>query len=294
MLKERKTTDNYSQSVLKSVYFQKIGDRLDCCINQAGVKATYELTPCCFTPRAKTVLMDLDGTSVMSEEFWIYLMELTVKTLTGNQRFSFTEEDIPFVSGFSTFEHLQYCIDKYNIPKSANEANRVYHGIAEYELKEILEGRGNVSAFKPRENLKEFLLELKASGVKIGLVTSGLDYKAIPEIVSAFRQLGLGDPIEFYDAIITGGKRKLPGQYGTLGEMAAKPHPWVYAEIGASLCEEKNRVIALEDSAAGLIASRLAGYSVLGFKDGNIIKSGLDSFCYDTVSDFEQVLKIIL
>ena len=37
------------------------------------------------------------------------------------------------------------------------------------ELKEILEGRGNVSAFKPRENLKEFLLDVKGKGIKIGL-----------------------------------------------------------------------------------------------------------------------------
>lgn len=295
MFKGRKTTDNYSQSVLKNIYFEEKDGQLDCCINQAGVKAKYALTPSCFEPKAKAVLMDLDGTSVMSEEFWIYLMELTVKTLMKNERFSFQEEDIPFVSGFTTLEHLQYCINKYGISTSISEANSVYHTIAEYELKEILEGRGNISAFKPRENLKEFLLELKVKGIKIGLVTSGLDYKAIPEIVSAFRQLGLGDPTQFYDAIITGGKRKLVGQYGTLGEMAAKPHPWVYAEIGMSLCGEmKEHTITLEDSASGLISSRLAGYSVLGFKDGNIIKSGLESFCYDTVSNFERVLKIIL
>ena len=38
--------------------------------------------------------MDLDGTTVKSEEFWIYLIEKTIKTVSKNQKFSFTEEDI--------------------------------------------------------------------------------------------------------------------------------------------------------------------------------------------------------
>ncbi|HBM70324.1 MAG TPA: haloacid dehalogenase, partial [Firmicutes bacterium] len=47
---------------------------------------------------------------------------------------------------------------------------------------------------------------LKKKNIKIGLATSGLDYKAIPEIVSAFKTLNMGDPLTFYDCIVTGGK----------------------------------------------------------------------------------------
>ena len=238
--------------------------------------------------------MDLDGTTVKSEEFWIYLIEKTVKTMLKDEKFAFCEEDIPFVSGFSTIEHLTYALKKYHTKGSVSEANSIYHAIAERELKEILEGRGNVSAFKPRENIKEFLQEVKASGIKIGLVTSGLDYKAIPEIVSTFRLLDMGDPLDFYDAIITGGKRKIAGQYGTLGELSVKPHPWVYAEIGMSLAgDEKHKVVTLEDSSSGVLSSRLAGYGVLGLSDGNITQSGMQSFCLKMVDDLESVYKAI-
>ena len=73
-------------------------------------------------------------------------------------------------------------------------------------------------------------MALKARGVKIGLVTSGLYEKAWPEIVAAFRALGMGDPRDFYDAIITAGFPLRQGEAGTLGELSPKPHPWLYAE----------------------------------------------------------------
>ena len=174
-----------------------------------------------------------------------------------------------------------------------HEALETYHKTAKFELNEIMEGRGNAEAFKPRAGLKEFLYTLKAKGIKIGLVTSGLDYKAIPEILSAFRVLDMGNPLDFYDAIITGGRRKGEGEYGTIGEMAAKPHPWVYAEIASGLCVEKDECIILEDSSAGLLAGRLAGINVIGFNDGNLIQSGLHEECIQMVDTLNDVLAFL-
>jgi phosphoglycolate phosphatase-like HAD superfamily hydrolase len=97
-------------------------------------------------------------------------------------------------------------------------------------MRAILDGRGRPNAFTPTPGLKAFLLALKERGIRIGLVTSGLYEKAWPEIVSAFRTLDLGDPRDFYDAIITAGFAIRKGQVGTLGELSPKPHPWLYAE----------------------------------------------------------------
>ena len=263
-----------------------------CAIEQCGVTAMYPFLPANYQAPAKCVMMDLDGTSVQSEEFWIWLIERTTATLLKNPKFTLSAEDVPFVSGFSTIEHLEYCIQKYNVQATSLEANATYHTLAEYELNEIMQGRGNVSAFRPRAGLKEFLLELKGRGIKIGLATSGLDYKAIPEILSVFRVLNLGEPSEFYDAIVTGGKRKVKGVYGTIGEMAVKPHPWVYAELALGLgVTDKSQAIVLEDSSAGLLSGRLAGFDVIGFNDGNIIKSGMAEETFAMVDSFEDVLK---
>lgn len=266
----------------------------DCDVNTLSVKATYHVDDVIFEPRAKALLMDLDGTSVKSEEFWIWLIEKTVKEISKNDKFELSEADIPFVSGYTSIQHLEYCIKKYGINADVFEADKVYHKLAAFELNEIMEGRGNTSAFKPREHLKEFLTEVKNAGVKIGLVTSGLEYKAIPEVVSTFREIGLGDPLEFYDAIITGGKRKT-GNYGTMGELCAKPHPWIYAEIGTALAgNENNKIIAMEDSSSGVVSARTAGYNVIGLNDGNLIKSGTDKLCIKCVDNFDEALKIIL
>ncbi len=267
---------------------------LYCKIMQGGVEATYPIKNTPLKKPVKYVLMDLDGTSIKSEEFWIYLIEKTAATLLNDKNFKLTKEDTPFVSGFTTVEHLTYCIKKYNINVSITDASEKYHEIAEKELNDIMEGRGNINAFHPRPKLKEFLLELKKRGIKIGLATSGLEYKSTPEILSTFRLLDMGNPLDFYDAIVNGGIRKTKGRYGTMGELCAKPHPWIYAELGLGLkVKDKSEAIVLEDSSSGLLAGKLAGYNVFGFKDGNLIQSGLDEFCTEMVDTFDDVLKLI-
>lgn len=264
-------------------------------IKNYNVVAEYRISPTRFEKPAEAVLTDLDGTTLQSEEFWVYIIEKTVKKLIGDEKFSLTQEDVPFVSGFTTADHLNYCIEKYAQGKNVNEAVDIYHKIAEEELAKIMRGEGYVSAFRPAEDLKEFLLGLKKKNVKIGLATSGLDYKAIPEITAAFRNIGLGNPLEFYDSIITGGRRKDTGDYGTIGEIAAKPHPWIYAELAYSGLKITDfaRVIGVEDSAAGVMSLRFAGFSAIGLESGNITKSGLDCLCEKKISRLTEILDFI-
>lgn len=278
-----------------AVIYRGARGKLFCDIQTAGVKCRYEIPETEFAAPAEVVLTDLDGTSVKSEEFWVYLIEKTARVAGKNDAFRLSEEDIPFVSGFSTAQHLGYVIKKYGLPCDLATATEVYHEVAKRELDEIAAGGGNVSALRPRDGLKRFLAKLKSAGVKIGLVTSGLDYKAIPEIVGAFRFEGLGDPLGVYDAIITGGRRKESGVYGTSGELCCKPHPWPYVEIGESLAgDDKRGVIVLEDSAAGVLSARIAGYAVLGFSDGNIVKSGVSFLCERMIDTFDDALAFIL
>ena len=263
-------------------------------INQCGVETIYKLKDFKTNDKVKYVLMDLDGTTVKSEEFWIYLIERTTAEMLGDGSFKLEECDAPFVSGFSTIEHLEYTKKKYKYTQDINEALATYHRIARFELNEIMEGRGNVNAFKPREGLKEFLFTLKENGIKVALATSGLDYKAIPEIVSTFKVLDMGDPIDFYDAIITGGRQKNPGEYGTIGELAVKPHPWVYSELALGLnIKDLGDAIVIEDSSAGLISGKLAGMNVIGFNDGNLLASNLDEQCILMVDTFDEILHFL-
>ena len=263
-----------------------------------GYPAYYPVEHVRVEKPVEAVLMDLDGTTVRSEEFWVWMIRLTVATLLGNPGFELEDEDAPYVSGHSVSEHLQYCIRKYCPDKTVEAARSCYFEHTRRELAEVLAGRGRVDAFRPAPGLKPFLLELKKRGIRIGLVTSGLHEKAWPEIVAAFRTLDMGDPLNFYDAIITAGFPMLKGtSIGTLGELSPKPHPWLYAEtarVGLGIpFEQRHHVVGIEDSAAGVCSVRLAGFAAIGMDGGNISMSSLDSLCAARCGTFNDVLRTI-
>ncbi|RPJ51070.1 MAG: HAD family phosphatase [Chloroflexi bacterium] len=262
-----------------------------------GYPAYYPVHPVGIKRPIRAVLMDLDGTSVRSEEFWVWIIQQSIASLMKKPRFELEEADLPYVSGHSVSEHLQYCLDKYAPAAALEDARRYYFKHTEREMRAILEGRGRANAFTPTPGLKEFLLALKAKKIKIGLVTSGLYEKAYPEILSAFRTLKLGDPRDFYDAIITAGFALRRGEVGTLGELEPKPHPWLYAEtcrVGLGIpFEERERVVGIEDSGAGVCSIRLAGFAAIGLAGGNIQESGTIALCEHYCEDLGQVLKKI-
>ncbi len=245
----------------------------------------------------KAVLMDLDGTSVRSEDFWIWIIEKSIASLRKDSSFRLEQEDLPYVSGHSVSEHLTYCLKKYCSGGSIDQARAYYFEHTHREMNLILQGKGRTDAFTPVKGLKEFLSSLKEEGIKIGLVTSGLYEKAWPEILSAFRTLNMGRPEDFYDAIITAGFPLKKGQPGTLGELSPKPHPWLYGEtacIGLGIpYGQRHQVLGIEDSGAGICSIKLAGFTAVGMSGGNIEESGTLELCDHYCHDFNEILRIV-
>lgn len=263
-------------------------------LSAIGYPAYYPVKPVCIKAPIKAVLMDLDGTSVKSEKFWIWIIEQTTASLLNDPDFHLQKCDEPFVSGHSVSEHLKYCIDKYCPNKTLEEAKKYYFEHTHREMANIMEGKGKADAFTPSDGLKNFLLTLKKMGIKIGLVTSGLYEKAWPEILSAFQQLDMGKPEEFYDCAISAGFPLRKGHVGTLGELSPKPHPWLYAEtatVGLNISEnEREHVIGIEDSCAGVCSIKLAGFVTVGFGGGNIISGGAKPLCDKYFETFDEIL----
>lgn len=286
----------YSSGDKKVELVVRGGETLALVKSSLGYPAYYPVQPDAAPLPLEAVLMDLDGTTVKSEEFWISIIEMTVKSLLQNPAFTLEEADIPFVSGHSVSEHLDYCIAKYCPDQALPTARNFYYEHTHREMYAILH-EGKQGAFTPTAGVKPFLLELKRRGIKLGLVTSGLYEKAYPEILSAFRTLDMGDPAEFYDSIITAGSPLGRGAPGTLGELEAKPHPWLYAEsatVGLGIpFEKRGGVIGIEDSGAGVCAVRLAGYHTIGIGGGNILQSGTRAFCNQYCETFDEILQAI-
>lgn len=262
-----------------------------------GYGAYYPVHAAARRQPVRAVLMDLDGTTIHSETFWVWMIEKTTASLLGDPGFTLREEDHPFVAGFSVSEHLKYCLTKYCPERSIEEARRVYFQHVRHEMAEVLEGRGRVDAFVPAPGVKAFLLELKRRRIRVAVVTSGLHEKAWPELVAAFRVMGLGDPRSFYDAIITAGFPLREGEPGTIGELAPKPHPWLYAEacrLGLGIAfEDRHHVIGIEDSGAGVCSIRLAGFTPVGMAGGNIVASGTQALCERFCTSFDEVLELV-
>lgn len=262
-------------------------------IDQTGLVAIYPFDKPKTSLPVEAVLMDLDGTSIKSEEFWMSLIQKTFRVLLRDDSFSLSEEDKPYVSGFSTLEHLGYVRKKYGLSFTDEEMDHCYHRIAHQELDLIAQGKGEINQMKARPGIRHFLDQAKAAHLKLALVTSGLDYKAIPEVIALGVQAGIEEPLKYFDSIIMGGRRKGEGEYGTIGEYAAKPHPWPYLETQIALNIPKEKCIVLEDSSSGVISAVSSGINVIGFKDGNLPASGLDDRCYAMVDTFADVEKIL-
>ena len=108
---------------------------------------------------------------------------------------AFDRSELPHISGRTVPEHLLYCIQHYCPRAALGELQDLYTDIAEEYMQKLNAGELDIDAFEPAEGLKELLLMLKENGIKIGIVTSGLYYKAWPELKQAMDKLGLGEPI---------------------------------------------------------------------------------------------------
>lgn len=81
----------------------------NCCLayvkSSIGYNAYYPVNEVKIKRPIKAVLMDLDGTSVKSEEFWIWIIQKSIASLMNKPDFELDESDLPHVSGHSVSEH---------------------------------------------------------------------------------------------------------------------------------------------------------------------------------------------
>jgi beta-phosphoglucomutase-like phosphatase (HAD superfamily) len=245
----------------------------------------FPLYPAEVRKPVKGVLLDLDGTCVKSEALWIAVIEDVTNLMrekNGLGPVEFAGKDLPHVSGRTVPDHLTYCRDNYFPGGRVSEAQQIYTEVAEREMRLFSEGRGREDAFDPVPGLKNILTGFKEQGIKIGLVTSGLYYKAYPEIEQAFVKLDMGRPEDFFDAFITAGTLTAKGRSGTMGNGISKPWPNIYFEaaqaMGFSL-KDREHFAGIGDSASDVLAVRTMGLPFLGIDDGNIAAGGLKSLC---------------
>lgn len=269
--------------------------------NKVGIFPSFAMLPARMKAPLKGVLLDLDGTCVKSEAFWIAVILEAVNRMRARLGMppvgAFGDSELPHISGRTVPEHLLYCIQHYCPRATLGELQDLYTDIAEEYMQRLNAGELDIDAFEPAEGLKELLLMLRANDVKIGIVTSGLYYKAWPELKQAMDKLGLGDPTAFFDAILTSGTLAKKGSAcGTMGNAIAKPWPNIYFEaaqvIGFTM-DEREHYVGVGDSASDVGSLRLMGVPFIGVAHGNIEQGGTKCLCTDFVASLADVRDLL-
>ena len=282
-------------------FFTGRGHQMEVTINsRAGIFPTFPLPQAQMSKPIQGVLLDLDGTCIKSEAFWIRtILDTTniarercgIEPLEG-----FLEKELPHISGRTVPEHLMYCIENYCPGFPLGALQEIYTRLAEEYIVKCNSGEDAFDAFEPAEGLKELLLALKEQGIKIALVTSGLYYKAWPEVEQAMEKMNLGDATTFFDAIITSGTLAGPGQCGTMGNAIAKPWPNIYFEAAQALgftMETSAHFVGVGDSNADAVAVRLMGSPFIGIKGGNIAEGATQAMCSHFVDGLPELLDVL-
>ncbi|MCK4591287.1 MAG: HAD family phosphatase [Candidatus Latescibacteria bacterium] len=212
--------------------------------------------PSCFQT-LEAVMMDMDGSSTDTEKLVLEAMRQMMREVLGKSDFRFAREDFPHIIGDSTTNHVKYLVKTYNLdPAQLDQCIDTYYQRYHQTLYDIRDGKIGDILIEPMPGLKEFLTTLRQRGVKIGLVTSSLKEEADIVMPEVFKGMGLDPDYEsFYDGVIAADE---------VGEAFLKPHPNLYIRMAEEKLNVRNRrnCFVVEDSTAGIIAARVAGFAV--------------------------------
>jgi len=205
----------------------------------------------------EAVMMDMDGSSTDTEKLVLEAMRQMMAEALSVPSFRFAAEDYAHIIGDSTTNHVRYLVSTYGLDSTALQQYiegyyRHYHAA----LEGIRDGAIRDALIEPMPGLREFLTTLKARDVKVGLVTSSLKKEVDIVMPVVFDRMGLPPDYEaFYDGVITA---------DDVGEAFLKPHPNLYWRMAEEkLClRDWRRAFVVEDSAAGILAARIAGFAV--------------------------------
>jgi len=208
-------------------------------------------------PDLEAIMMDMDGSSTDTEKLVLEAMRRMMADALGDPSFAFARDDYPHIIGDSTTNHVKYLVARYGLdPAGLDAAIDAYYDEYHRTLRDIRDGRIRDRLIEPMPGLPEFLSTCKRRGIRVGLVTSSLREEVDIIMPEVFRRMGIAEPFErVYDGVIAAEE---------VGEAFLKPHPNLYVRMAEEKLRvrDRRRAFVIEDSTAGIIAGRAAGFAV--------------------------------
>lgn len=187
----------------------------------------------------KAVIFDMDGVVIDSEGFW----SVAEREIFSSLGVVLTEEHCRLTQKMTVTEASLFWFEKYP-----------WNGVTLLEAEQKVVARV-IELIETEEcgiaHIREFILRLKAQGLKIGLATNS------PEsfIPLCLKRAGVAD---LFDAVSS-----------AANEANGKPHPDVYLTTARKLNVPPHECVVIEDSYHGMQAGKSAGMTVIAFTNGN-------------------------
>jgi beta-phosphoglucomutase len=184
----------------------------------------------------QAALFDLDGVIVDTAKFHY----LAWRELANGLGFDLTEAQNERLKGISRMESLDVILDMGGVTLHADEKLR----LATIKNGRYVEMIKTIDASEILRGAKEYLLELRARGVKIALGSASKNAEII------LKNLGI---LELFDVIIDGNKVS-----------KSKPNPEVFLLGAQGLGVAPSACVVYEDAAAGVEAAKAGGMYAVG------------------------------
>lgn len=205
------------------------------------------------------VLFDVDGTSLLSEEFWVQILSTTLIE-AGGPADGLAPTDFIALRGGTVSAHLGAIRKIYNLSMEVPQLEELYGEVVD----RMFHSRGieDLCREMPIANGLAFMVDnLNYRGIPFGFVTNGARRKAARELAVINRHL-LAQGVRPTKMQLWASPSHGSGEIQEFGGMCGKPHPWPYLEAArafSSTSENRRRILAVDDTVVGLISARAAG-----------------------------------
>ena len=206
----------------------------------------------------KGAIFDLDGTILDSTNIW-HMVDTKFFSM---HNMSVPSDYLENISAMNIYDIARYTINRFNFNYKVNELVDLWNNMA------INEYTNNV-LIKPY--VKEYLMELKSKGIKLGIATAL-------------------DTILYEPCLKRNGIFDLFDDHRSLSTMKnGKDSPDIYLYVANKLKVSPNECMVFEDIVKGCRSAKSAGFYVIGVNDYD--NTNIINYCDKYIYSFKELLE---
>ena len=205
----------------------------------------------------KGAIFDLDGTILDSSRVW----KKVDSDFFSEHNMSVPSDYVENISAMNIYDIARYTINRFNFNYTVNELVDKWNDMARIEYEENI-------LIKPY--VRDYLLKLKAEGVKLGIATALDDFLFIP----CLKRNGIYDLFDDHRSLST--------------MKNGKDSPDIYLDVAKKLDVMPSECMVFEDIVKACKSAKSAGFYVVGVNDYN--NEHIKEYCNQYIYSFKELI----